>query len=80
MNIIRGFLPSIFQVRSIPTDRPSLALPTMTAHSAARIAHTASPEKSKLPGASMTLIFLPLYCTGAKAREMDIWRLISSAS
>ena len=44
----------------MPTDRPSLAAPTSTAHSAARMADRASPEKSKLPGASITLIFTPL--------------------
>ncbi len=79
---MQGFFCSLryFQPRSAPTLRPSLEAHTSTPTSAARTPDCISPAKSKLPGASRTLIFTPLYITGVMAREMEIWRLISSGS
>ncbi len=52
----------------------------MMAASAARRASITSPEKSKAPGVSSTLILQPLYSRGATAAEMEILRRVSSGS
>ena len=79
---MRGSLrsSSCRQARSVPTDSPPLAAHTSTPASATDRHSATSPAKSKLPGASSTLILQPLYSTGATAAEMEIWRLISSGS
>ena len=51
---------------------PALAEQTMMAASATWRASITSPEKSKEPGVSSTLILQPLYSTGATAVEMEI--------
>ena len=53
------WLRRYFQHRSAPTLRPSLEAHTSTPTSAARTPDCISPAKSKLPGASSTLIFTP---------------------
>ena len=79
---MQGFFCSrrYFQQRSAPTLSPSLDAQTSTPTSAARTPDCISPAKSKLPGVSSTLILTPWYMTGAIAREMEIWRLVSSGS
>ena len=63
---------SVFQLRSAPTEMPSLALQKITPTSAARSAQATSPAKSKKPGQSRTLILQPPKFTGAMPVEMVI--------
>ncbi len=71
---------AISQTTSCCTCTPSTAETTKRQESAARRAACTSPMKSAYPGASRTLIFVPLHSTGASASETLICFLVSSGS
>ena len=82
MKIARGRPSSTAssQAYSVCTSTPSTADTTTITASAARIALRRSPTKSAVPGASSTLIFVPLHSTGDIASDTETPRRCSSGS
>src|SRR3954463_14022068 len=69
-----------WNMRSVPTSTPEVAVTTQRAPSAAASPAIASPWKSRNPGVSMRLIFVSAHSANAQPRLMEYPRSISSGA